>query len=133
MSRTITVPASVPSLFHNSRPLTGSDAAKNSVPPTLVSPCGADSTIPGQMSLTSTVPAGVPSLFQSDGSPSAPGAPKKTVLPTTAIGYCDPTDSGLFLSRTVPATVPSVRHSCVMPPLSGAIPSAKAIPPARAM
>ena len=63
MSLTRTVPASVPSLFHNSSPLLGSFALKKSVPFTLVRVRGDELSLPGWMSLTRTVPASVPSLF----------------------------------------------------------------------
>ena len=70
MSLTITVPASVPSLFHSSAPLAVSSATKKSCEPTAVRDVGAESAFPGAMSLTSRVPAAVPSLTHSS-SPSA--------------------------------------------------------------
>src|SRR5262249_62029051 len=63
MSFTITVPASVPSLFHSSAPLAGVDALKNSVPLMLVMLRGNALAAPAPISFTSTVPAAVPSLF----------------------------------------------------------------------
>src|SRR5207302_660138 len=65
MSLTRTVPAALPSLFHNSRPFTPSSATKNSVPPTAVRYPGYEPELAGLMSLTRTVPAALPSLFHS--------------------------------------------------------------------
>src|SRR3972149_11645541 len=52
MSLTRTVPASVPSLFHSSRPAEPSSAGKNSVPLTSSPSNGDDPPVPGKMSLT---------------------------------------------------------------------------------
>src|SRR5205809_7763581 len=71
MSLTRTVPASVPSLFHNSRPVSGREAVKNKVLLTRTRPLGYDDPAPGLMSLRSTVPASVPALV--DGSPPRTG------------------------------------------------------------
>src|SRR5881396_626657 len=59
-SFTSTVPASVPSLFHSSQPVSGANAMKYSTPPASVSQLGPDEHRPGQMFLTSTVPSAVP-------------------------------------------------------------------------
>ena len=65
MSLTKTVPAAVPSLFHNSLLLilVGLKARKYKVPFTFVRGEGFEGANPGLMSLTKTVPAAVPSLF----------------------------------------------------------------------
>src|SRR5687767_9758923 len=65
MSRTNTVPATVPSDFHSSYPCVPLLATKNSVPLTLVKPQGFALALPLRMSLTMDVPAIVPSVFQS--------------------------------------------------------------------
>jgi hypothetical protein len=65
---TITVPAVVPSLFHNSRPDPAVVAPKNSTPfdnTSSSAPVIKPSPAPGLMSLTITVPALVPSVFHS--------------------------------------------------------------------
>ena len=62
-SFTMTVPASVPSLFQSSIPLTPSDALKKSVPWTFVRLAGAELPTSGVTSMTRTLPASVPSLF----------------------------------------------------------------------
>ena len=84
MSLTRTVPASVPSLFHSSLPLTPSSAEKNSVPPTAVRSSMSEPEPPGSMSLTRTVPAAVPSLFHSS-SPCSPSLARKNSVPPTAV------------------------------------------------
>ena len=61
----MTVPASVPSLFQSSFPLTPSLAPKYNAPEKKKRSSGPEPLEPGQMSLTMTVPASVPSLFQS--------------------------------------------------------------------
>ena len=60
---TRTLPASVPSVFHNSWPVTPSFAEKYSVPLRLVRASGAPFAAPGLMSRTRTVPEVVPSLL----------------------------------------------------------------------
>ena len=72
MSFTSTVPASVPSVFHNSVPVAGVKAAKNSVSPTTAAVvicfvnCPPSSRkelpVPGTMSASSVVPGAVPSV-----------------------------------------------------------------------
>jgi hypothetical protein len=63
MSFTRTVPAGVPSVFHNSYPRLFS-AAKNTTPSTSVNQQGSLEFGPGAMSFRDTVPAAVPSVFQ---------------------------------------------------------------------
>ena len=65
MSRTITVPASVPSLFHNSIPEVPSSAAKISMLPSTISSTGREDPDPGQMSFTRNVPCAEPSVLHS--------------------------------------------------------------------
>lgn len=57
---TATVPAAVPSDFHNSPP-----AAKNNVSSIATNHEGVEESGPGRTSFTMTVPASVPSVFQS--------------------------------------------------------------------
>ena len=87
MSLTITVPDSVPSLFHSSLPWVPSSALKNSVSPTAISSVGRlEPPGLGLMSLTSTVPDSVPSLLYSSMVPSdAEFEAKKTVPPTAVV------------------------------------------------
>ena len=85
MSLTRTVPASVPSVFHSSRPWVPSSAVKNSVPPTSVRYVGPlySPSSPGSMSLTRTVPASVPSDFHSS-RPWVPSSAVKNRVPPDA-------------------------------------------------
>jgi hypothetical protein len=82
MFLTRTVPAAVPSLFHNSRPVSGWKAEKKRVPFTSVNSSGFDS--PSiQRSCTRFVPAAVPSLLKSS-RPEVPSSEtKKRLLPDT--------------------------------------------------
>src|SRR6185369_17018464 len=83
MSPTWKVPESVPSLCHNSRPLTPSVAEKYNLPLIAKKLVGAEPAVPGLMSLTHTVPPAVPSLFHSS-TPNPlvpPLAEKKSVPP----------------------------------------------------
>ena len=80
MSLAITVPASVPSLFHSSSLWVPSLAEKNRVPSTLVSESGAKVSTLGLMSLTITVPASVPSPFHSS-KPCVPSVATKNRVP----------------------------------------------------
>src|SRR5262249_61350394 len=64
-ARTISVPASVPSLFHSAEPPSAVEATKNAVPPRSVKAYGDELSGPGFRSRTSRVPASVPSLAHS--------------------------------------------------------------------
>ena len=79
MSLTITVPASVPSLFHISPPLVPSLAEKKSTPSMPAKSVAEEELGPGKMSLTRTVPASLPSLFHSSSSPPLSLARKNSV------------------------------------------------------
>ena len=67
MSLTRTVPASVPSLFHSSRPLIAvvGREEQRAAHRRQVAGDEPNGPVPGLMSLTRTVPAAVPSLFHS--------------------------------------------------------------------
>ena len=78
---TITVPASVPSLFHSSFPFVPSLAWKNSVPSTFVSLSKPEAPI-RLMSFTMAVPPAVPSLFHSS-LPLMPSSAVKNRVPFT--------------------------------------------------
>ncbi|GCA81669.1 hypothetical protein MiTs_03688 [Microcystis aeruginosa NIES-2521] len=113
---TRTVPAAVPSLFHNSVPLTPSSAVKYRVLPTAVRLRGSERKPPGRISLTRTVPAAVPSLFHNSSSKLSVGV-KNRVLPTAVrlSGLEEPQGTPppgqISLTRTVPAAVPSLFHN----------------------
>ena len=111
----MTVPASVPSLFHTSRPCTASLATKYSMPfkftNRLTASFGTSSN-----ALTRTVPAGVPSVFHSSLPPAASPVTKNKVLPmgvrSTAPNARNPGAELLKVpTSVVPARVPSVFHS----------------------
>jgi hypothetical protein len=109
MSLTRTVPAAVPSDFHNSRPVVPSVAAKNRMPFATHMPPRVQIPAPELMSLTSTVPASVPSDFQSS-SPLTPSAKAKYAVPLKStrpkkVGEAGP--GMMSLTSTVPASVPS--------------------------
>src|SRR5947209_18849823 len=87
MSLTITVPASVPSDFHNSRPWTPSSAVKYRVLPTATRLSGPRYPYgEGLMSLTRSVPASVPADFHSSRPWTASSAGKNRHAPT-AVGW----------------------------------------------
>ena len=91
-SRTIVVPAAVPSDLQSCRPCVPSSATKNSVLPTAVSLSGPASARPGLMSLTS-VDVPLPSPWYSS-APRAPSlAAKKYPLPTATAGPGDDVSS----------------------------------------
>ena len=93
----MTVPASVPSLSHNSLPWSGSWPPKNSVPPTLIRPNGGELLVLGSMSLTRTVPASVPSLFHR-AYPTVGSKAEKNKVPFTSVSTFgrDPVLPGLM-------------------------------------
>src|SRR5262249_19792556 len=133
MSATIVVPAAVPSLLHSSRPCTPSSALKNRFPLMLIR-SGEDPSLPGRMSLTIVVPAAEPSLFQSS-PPWIPSFAAKYSVPLTFVryegslsplpGYGGGKGSGwMFLTRTVPASVPLLFHSSC-PVKNPAVPAKK--------
>src|SRR5262245_61370168 len=62
MSLTITVPADVPSLFHNSKPVVASFALRNTVLPTASGLVRGELEVSTSIVLTSCVSAAVPSL-----------------------------------------------------------------------
>src|SRR2546425_13922 len=132
MSRTSTVPASVPSLFQSSRPVSGRLATKKTLLPTRTKKLDAEYSIdepaPMLMSLTSTVPSEVPSLFQSSLQTPGLSALKKSVplLATRSMGTDDPDPGLISLTRTVPAAVPSLFHSSV--PVSGRLAAKNKVP-----
>ncbi len=123
ISLTRTVPAAVPSLFHNSSPLTSSKAVKYRVLPTAVKLRGPEPLEPGPMSATRTVPAAVPSLFHNSSPLTSSKALKYRVLPTAVrlrglelkppvITPPELEEPGrMSLTRTVPAAVPSLFHN----------------------
>ncbi len=84
ISFTKTVPAVLPSDFHNSILLDASEAEKYNVPFRLYRFLGAELEAPGKMSFTSTVPLAVPSLFQSS-SPLMPFNAEKNTVPFTSV------------------------------------------------
>src|SRR5262249_2737892 len=108
------VPASLPSLFHSSRPLWGSLADRNSVPFASMRDWGYELSLPGSISFTRTVPPALPSLFHSS-QPLVPSlAGKNTVLPTfVRLGPPLLTLPRLLISLTgtVPPAVPSLFHN----------------------
>ena len=111
------VPAVVPSLFHNSMPVSPSSALKNRVPPNSVSQLA-------QISLTRTVPASVPSLFHSS-RPFVPSLAEKNSVAPTAVSQrgLDPMPKValMFLTITVPASVAvafSIARSHLFPSLA---------------
>src|SRR5262245_26071 len=113
MSLTRTVPAVVPSLFHNSEPLVPLLAEKNSVVPMTVRLKGLEPPAPGRMSLTRTVPAAVPSLFQSS-VPFTLLLAVKNSVPFRLVrysGYELPAPARMSFTKAVPAAVPSVFQS----------------------
>ena len=110
MSLTNTVPVSVPSLFHSSKPLVLLSATKNSVPFTFVRLKGIESPRK-KMSLTITVPASVPSLLKSSLPPTAWSHSKKRVPFTFVKAVGKPHPAQGLATRTVPASVPSLFHS----------------------
>src|SRR5262245_16473503 len=122
MSLTRTVPAAVPSLFHNSRPFTESSVEKARVPLTLVRLEGIELPDPGRMSLTRTVPAAVPSLFHNS-KPLAESRATKYSVPLTPVRLAKVNGNEslgpgtMSLTRTVPAAVPSLFHNST--PLAG--------------
>jgi hypothetical protein len=81
-SFTGTVPAAVPSLFHSSRPIVSSSAAKRARLPVPTNGAGIEPVAPAKTSCSRTVPAAVPSLVQGS-TPLVPSlAPKNSRLPT---------------------------------------------------
>src|SRR5262245_49223373 len=110
MSLTSTVPAAVPSLFHNSVPCGPSLAEKNSDPFTSVM-------LPGESAneLSMTVPAAVPSLFHSFHPFALSYAEKNSVLFTSVryLGLEEVFEALVLMSLTidVPAAVPSLFHN----------------------
>ncbi len=110
------VPSGVPSVFHSSRPMPGTVAAKNRVPLTLVKLETPEFWDPGERSWTRAVPSCVPSVFHS----SVPVAPVRSVavkhkgpfasvrLRTALITLGRPELA--FSTAKVPLAVPSVCH-----------------------
>ena len=116
MSLTIFVPASVPSLFHSSSAPcrdAGVDAAKKSLPPTLVRLCGRTGARKRTMNpppvTTFFVPVAVPSLFHSSEC-SPPSYPWKKSVPSTFAGS-DTAPWWNSFSSCVPVEVPSLAQS----------------------
>jgi len=85
ISNTITVPDSVPSVFHNSMPFTPLVAAKKRMPFTLQRADGLELAKPGLISFTISVPAVVPSVFHSSIPFTGSVAVKYTNEPTVTI------------------------------------------------
>src|SRR5262249_14158790 len=93
-------------------------AVKSSVPLTLVRYLGAELPPPGLMSLTSAVPADVPSVFHSsqpvvltyiEPSKATKNSVPFTIVNCSGLELASPGE--MFLTRTVPAAVPSLFHS----------------------
>src|ERR1041384_2117705 len=125
MSFTRTVPPSVPSVLHSSRPPTPSSAEKYKALLNTVKPLG-EELAPGVglmlMSFTCTVPPGVPSLFHNS-TPLTPSSAEKNQVPlrkANSVGKGVPLAPGkecrvavvlMSFTRAVPASVPSLFHS----------------------
>ena len=115
---TITVPASVPSDFHNSSPFVPSVAVKYNIPFTFVKYGSAKGPILfpiGFIFFTITVPVDVPSLFHNSKPSLFVKALKKSV-PFTSINRdgSEPTDDEpgfISFTITVPVDVPSLFHN----------------------
>src|SRR5439155_1092125 len=126
VSLTSTVPASVPSLLQSEKSRSRS-WTKNNVPFTAVNPLKRKGGGGCKLSpTTSTVPAAVPSLFQSLSLPKVEKGEKpeaKKSVPLTLVRSWAPR----ALTITVPAAVPSVRHS---PALVPSLAVTKTVPPA---
>ena len=106
MSLTMTVPAAVPSLFHNSTPCVPSSAAKNSVPLTLVRERRDwNSPAPGLMSSTRMVPAGgAVALPQLEAVRAVVGREEQRAVDVgQKFGSALPAPGLMSLTRTVPA------------------------------
>src|SRR6266853_1406859 len=111
MSFTCNVPASVPSVFHSSRPLTPSSAEKYNAAPKTVSSDTREPVL-GLMSFTRTVPASVPSVLHSSGPVTPSSAEKYKAPPNTLKPEGEESAAGLmFFTSAVPPAVPSVFHS----------------------
>src|SRR5437867_9774823 len=126
MSLTSTVPSVVPSLLQSEKSRSRS-WTKNNVPFTAVNPLKRKGGGGCKLSpTTSTVPAAVPSLFQSLSLPKVEKGEKpeaKKSVPLTLVRSWAPR----ALTITVPAAVPSVRHS---PALVPSLAVKKTVPPA---
>src|SRR6266853_550229 len=122
MSITCTVPVSVPSVFHSSRPVTPSSAEKYRALLNTVKPLG-EELAPAAvwlMSFTRRVPPGVPSLFHSS-VPLTPSSAEKNQAPlkkANSVGKGVPLAPGkefplvlMSFTRVVPVPVPSVLHN----------------------
>src|SRR5919106_755000 len=128
MSATRSVPEVVPSLRHSSSPWDRSSAENNRVSPASVSQRG-----PNKLGkpFTRAVPEGAPSLLQSSHVwvclPVCTPATKNRVFPAFAISgkQLGPISAAQYrtrvksFSRTVPAAVPSLLHSSLLPPSAG--------------
>src|SRR5262245_50880060 len=118
MSSTRVVPAGVPSVAHSSEPVDPSFAVKKTRLPTTVRLLGDEPVVRlGLISLTRNVPAAVPSLRHSSKllADAGPSVAEKyaTPLRATILGNCIALvgPGRMSLTMTVPAAVPSVRHS----------------------
>src|SRR5438477_8492021 len=124
MSFTSTVRASVPSVFHSSRPLTPSSAEKYKALPRTVNSRGEETT-----AVTRAVPACVPSLFHSLGP--VPSSAEKNHAPLKKAnsegkrplppGEECPAPGLMSFTKTVPMALPSVFHSSK--PLTPSLPA----------